>query len=79
MTDLAGVRALDRRRPGWRRSATSCCRRAAWEAYYQPLAARVDALRPRHGADPVLARGREEIAVWRAHGADYGYAFFVAG
>lgn len=52
---------------------------AAWEAYYRPLEARLDALEP--GADAELAEAiaahREEIAVWRAHGDAFGYVLFV--
>ena len=53
---------------------------AGWAAYYKPLEWRVAELEAVHGAGhPVLADTREEIAVWRAHGADYAYRFFVAG
>jgi SAM-dependent methyltransferase len=79
MTDTAGVR-------GWIAAAglqgigDFPLSGAAWEAYYLPLAARTEALAERHGpGHPVLAEHLEEIAVWRAHGADYGYSFFVAG
>lgn len=52
---------------------------AAWEAYYRPLEARLDALEP--GADAELSEAiaahREEIAVWRAHGDAFGYVLFV--
>ncbi|HET9068482.1 MAG TPA: class I SAM-dependent methyltransferase [Amaricoccus sp.] len=78
MTDVAGVR-------GWVAAAgltllgDFLLSPAAWDAYYRPLAARVEAHLPRHGAEhPVIAEHLEEIAVWRAHGADYGYRFFVA-
>ena len=78
MTDMAGVRrwiaAAGLTPLGDFRLSPS-----AWEAYYGPLAARVEAVQARHGAEhPVLAEHLEEIAVWRAHGADYGYGFFVA-
>ena len=52
-----------------------------WELYYDPLAARIAALRP--GADPVLSEvldeADEEIAVRRLGAETYGYAFFVVG
>lgn len=52
---------------------------AAWDAYYRPLEARVDALAAVHGEDnPVIAEHRREIALRGAHAEDYGYAFFVA-
>jgi len=48
--------------------------RSAWAAYYEPLARRLAGL---PGSD--LVRGlRDEIAVWRAHGDDYGYRLVVA-
>jgi SAM-dependent methyltransferase len=51
----------------------------AWANYYDPLAARLERLQSIHGAaQPVLAEAAKEIAVRRAHGADYGYGFFVA-
>ncbi len=78
MTDLAGVR-------GWvadaghRLIGDFVLSDAAWAAYYEPLARRLAALQALRGADlPALAAAREEIAVCRAHAADYGYAFFVA-
>ncbi len=63
----------------------------AWEAYYAPLEARLDALAPPAdapadgaadgAADATLARAiaahRTEIAVWRAHGDSFGYVVFV--
>ena len=79
MTDVRRRAALDRRgRAG--ALGDFLLSQAAWEAYYGPLAARVEAVGGGAGAThPVLAEHLEEIAVWRAHGADYGYAFFVAG
>lgn len=48
--------------------------RAAWAAYYEPLARRLAGL-----ADGDLVRGLcDEIALWRAHGEDYGYRLIVA-
>lgn len=78
MTDISGVRDWIAA-AGLARLGDFLVSPAAWQAYYDPLAARVDALLPRHGADhPVLAEHLEELAVWRSHGADYGYGFFVA-
>lgn len=51
----------------------------AWENYYAPHGLRLDALEAEHGIDhPTLREAREEIAVRRDHGNDYGYGFFVA-
>jgi SAM-dependent methyltransferase len=79
MTDAAGVRA-------WIAAAGLTPRgdfllsEAAWDAYYAPLAARVESAAAAHGrAHPVVAEHLEELAVRRAHGRDYGYGFFVAG
>lgn len=53
---------------------------AAWQAYYGPLAARVEALRP--GADAALNAALDEtdaeIDLWRQHGDEYGYYLIVA-
>ena len=53
---------------------------AGWEAYYQPMEARIAELRP--GADAalvaVLEDAEREIATWRAHRADFGYLTCVA-
>jgi cyclopropane fatty-acyl-phospholipid synthase-like methyltransferase len=47
---------------------------AAWEAYYLPLERRLGAL-----PENAVARGfRDEIALWRAHGGDFGYRLVVA-
>ncbi len=78
MADVAGVRARIAA-AGWRAVGEFLLSRAAWEAYHDPLEARVEAQAARHGADaPVLAATAEEMAVWRAHGSDYGYGFFLA-
>jgi SAM-dependent methyltransferase len=47
---------------------------AAWEAYYLPLERRLDGLPP---SDMVRAF-RDEIALWRRHGGDFGYLLVVA-
>lgn len=51
----------------------------AWESYFRPLEARIDALRP--GADAALTRmldaGAAEAAGWRAHQAETGYLLSV--
>lgn len=53
---------------------------AGWEAYFQPLEARIAALRP--GADAPLAamldQCAQEAAAWRAHRAEVGYLLVVA-
>jgi cyclopropane fatty-acyl-phospholipid synthase-like methyltransferase len=48
---------------------------AAWAAYYDPLEQRLDDL-PQD--DELVALFRAEIALWRAHGDDYGYRLIVA-
>lgn len=78
MTDRAGVRATIAA-AGWRLLGEFVLPERAWERYYGPLGARCEALAAEHGADhPVLAEARREIGIWREHGRDYGYAFFVA-
>lgn len=78
MTDCDGVRAAVAA-AGWRLLGGFVLPEKAWAHYYGPLGARCEALASVHGADhPVLEETRREIAVRRAHGGDYGYAFFVA-
>lgn len=49
-----------------------------WDEYYGPLAARADAADPAvPGMSQALAATREEIAVRREHGAEYGYTGYV--
>ena len=79
MTDLPGVR-LWIAAAGLAPIGDFLLSREAWQAYYIPLAGRLDMLVARHGPDhPAFAEAAEEIAVWREHGADYGYGFFVVG
>jgi len=79
MTDEAGVRARVRD-AGYATVATRLLSDAAWEAYYRPLEARIEALRP--GADDALGEvlrvTRREIETWREHRNEYGYLLVVA-
>lgn len=61
---------------GWRlKAAERLSPEAWWTSYYDPLAARCDALEP--GADgalkAVIAETRAEMALFRATSADWGY------
>jgi SAM-dependent methyltransferase len=53
-----------------------------WEGYYDELDARIPRLRERLGGDAealaVLAAMESEIDLYRRHGAEYGYVFYVA-
>lgn len=46
----------------------------AWAAYYEPVARRLETL----PQDDFTRSFAAEIALWRAHGADYGYRLIVA-
>jgi len=53
----------------------------AWtEGYYAPLEARIDALRRQGGLteamEAAIAETDQEIALYRAHGREYGYVFY---
>jgi SAM-dependent methyltransferase len=62
---------------GWTVAATYLLPDADWDAYYGPLAARIEELR-REGIDPaMLDEVGREIDVRRRHGADYGYTGYV--
>lgn len=80
MTDQAGV-AAQIAAAGFRLIESFVLPPACWDAYYDPLEARADALDAELGAtEPgaaALAETREEIAVWRQCRGDYGYAFFI--
>lgn len=64
-------------RAGWTVVATYLLPDSDWEAYYGPLAARIDELRAEGVADELLASVGEEIVVRAEHGADYGYTAHV--
>ena len=62
---------------GWRVAATYLLPDADWDAYYRPLAARIDEL-ARAGTDPeLLAVVGQEIEIRRDHAGDYGYTGYV--
>ena len=64
---------------GWRNLARWTLGPGAWEAYYGPLEARLDALSPGANRDlaEAIAAHRAEIDVWRVHGDSFGYVVFV--
>ena len=76
--DVAALEALILT-AGWRICEAFWLPRSAWAAYYEPLARRVAALAD--DPDPEMrdtcAAFVEEIALWRAHGDDYGYRLSV--
>tara|TARA_R110002124_G_scaffold178914_1_gene346683 strand:- start:462 stop:1199 length:738 start_codon:yes stop_codon:yes gene_type:complete len=78
MTDAAGLAARITA-AGYEVVGTRQLSDEAWENYYQPLDARIDALRP--GADAaltqVLDEAKEEADCWRAHRAEFGYLLHV--
>ena len=78
MTDEAGIfRQVET--AGFKSIAKRCLAASAWNGYYTSLENRIDMLRK--GSDPdlqvVLDKTAEEIAIWRTHGADYGYLLSV--
>ena len=54
---------------------------AWWDDYYVPLARRLDSLRAVASGDPgaeaQIEAAEREIAVFREHAGEYGYAFFI--
>jgi SAM-dependent methyltransferase len=78
MTNAAGIKAqVDA--AGFETLGTRCLSDAAWEGFYQPLEARIAALRPQADAalNTVLDEAVEEIACWRAHRDEFGYLLSV--
>ncbi|HEY9843822.1 MAG TPA: class I SAM-dependent methyltransferase [Candidatus Obscuribacterales bacterium] len=51
---------------------------AWWQDYYAPLEAALQALPQTPEAEALAAACREEIALYRDHGQDYGYVFYGA-
>lgn len=63
---------------GWRCRSCDLLPDRAWAAYYEPLELRLDGLTIDATTAGVAAAFRAEIALWRQHGTDYGYALVVA-
>lgn len=64
-------------RAGWTVVATHLLPDSDWEAYYGPLAARIEELRAEGVAEELLAAVGAEIGVRAEHGDDYGYTAHV--
>lgn len=62
---------------GWHVQATYVLPESDWQAYYGPLAARLERLRAEGVPEEALAVVGEEIGVRAAHGVDYGYTGYV--
>jgi SAM-dependent methyltransferase len=77
LTDAAGLEAQVAD-AGWQVLGAFWLGQGAWAAYYEPLAARLDDLADATGemAD-VVAGFRREVALWRRHGASFGYRMVV--
>ncbi len=78
MTDQAGVTAQIAA-AGYEVLGQRRLQDRAWEAYFGPLEARIDQLRPNADAalQKVLDEADEEIACWRAHRDEFGYLLSV--
>lgn len=80
MQDRAGVLAATRK-AGYEVLADRFLPPAAWEAYYQPIEARMAGLRkrgPSAGLQAAMEAEQSEIDLWRAHGEQFGYLQVVA-
>ncbi|WP_298835505.1 trans-aconitate 2-methyltransferase [uncultured Roseobacter sp.] len=78
MTGEAGL--LDHiRAAGYDCAGTRRLSDAAWEAYYQPMDARINALAvdAKGALADVLQEGRDEAALWRDHRNEFGYLLCV--
>lgn len=62
---------------GWTVQATYVLPDSDWDAYYGPLAERIDLLRGEGVPGHLLDQVGEEIDIRRRHGADYGYTGYV--
>jgi SAM-dependent methyltransferase len=77
MLDAAGLQAKVAA-AGWHCQSCALLPDSAWAAYYEPLEQRLDAVAHDPAMAEVVASFRSEIALWRQHGAEYGYALVVA-
>lgn len=73
----AGLRA-EIEAAGWRMIDGFWLPESAWEAYYQPVEARMDALATVPELAEDIAVFRREIALWRRHGPECGYYLAIA-
>ncbi|SHN45182.1 SAM-dependent methyltransferase [Cryptosporangium aurantiacum] len=62
---------------GWNVLATYVLPDSDWDAYYEPLARRIEQLRGEGVPEDLLAQVGSEIAVRAAHGGDYSYTAYV--
>ncbi len=73
MRDAEGLEAVVTA-AGYRVEAARWLEPGAWAAYYEPVARRLAGL----PEDDFTRAFAAEIALWRAHGGDYGYRLIVA-
>ena len=64
---------------GYKTIATRRLADSAWEGFYTPLESRINLLRDTsdQALQTVLDEEAKEIAIWRAHGDEYGYLLTV--
>ena len=63
---------------GWRCLEGFWLADSAWADYYLPLESRLDSVAEEPQLAEIVAGFRREIALWRQHGAEYGYYLIVA-
>ncbi len=81
MSDVAGRRAVAEAEGFAMLDHFTLPRAAWWDEYLEPLAARIERLRPEAAADPgltaVLDEAAREITVCARHGDSFGYVVFL--
>lgn len=77
LRDVSGLQA-EVAAAGWRCLDGFWLPDSAWDAYYLPLERRLDAIAVDPQTAELVAGFRSEIALWRHHGAEYGYHLIVA-
>jgi SAM-dependent methyltransferase len=77
LRDVPGLQA-EVAAAGWRCLDGFWLPESAWEAYYLPLEQRLDTMAHDPETAELVAGFRSEIALWRRHGAEYGYYLIVA-
>jgi hypothetical protein len=63
---------------GWRVTDSFWLPDSAWDDYYHPVEARMNALEGDPDLAEVIPPFRREIDLWRRHGGDYGYLLVQA-
>lgn len=77
LRDAAALRA-EVAAAGWQVADSFWLPDSAWEAYYRPVEARMQALQGDPDFAEIIPSFQREIDLWRSHGGEYGYLLVQA-